>query len=55
MLAERMPGLAHNGPVKRRNTTVIHGPLEFPVKLRASTVPASAPSGRPSAREAAQR
>jgi P450-derived glycosyltransferase activator len=55
MLAERMPGLTRNGPVKRRNTTVIHGPLEFPVKLIASTAPASAPSGRPSAREAAQR
>jgi P450-derived glycosyltransferase activator len=55
MLAERMPGLTLGGPVKRRNTTVIHGPLELPVKLRASTAPASAPSGRPSAREAAQR
>jgi cytochrome P450 len=55
MLAERMPGLTRNGPVKRRNTTVIHGPLELPVNVTASTAPASAPSGRPSAREAAQR
>ena len=31
MLAERLPGLRQAGPVKRRNATVIRGPLSFPV------------------------
>jgi hypothetical protein len=31
MLAERMPGLAQAGPVRRRGGTVIRGPLHLPV------------------------
>jgi Cytochrome P450 len=31
MLAERMPGLTLAGPVRRRNTTTIRGPLHLPV------------------------
>ena len=31
MLAERMPDLALAGPVRRRNTTTIRGPLHLPV------------------------
>ena len=31
MLAERMPGLARAGTVKRRNATTIRGPLRVPV------------------------
>jgi cytochrome P450 len=31
MLAERMPGLALAGPVRRRRTTTIRGPLHLPV------------------------
>ena len=32
MLAERMPDLAHAGTVKRRNATIIRGPVRLPVK-----------------------
>jgi len=32
MLAERMPGLAQAGTVKRRNATIIRGPVRLPVK-----------------------
>ena len=32
MLAERMPGLAQAGTVKRRNATIIRGPVCLPVK-----------------------
>jgi hypothetical protein len=31
MLAERMPGLARDGSVQRRNATIIRGPLRVPV------------------------
>jgi hypothetical protein len=31
MLAERMPGLSLAGPVRRRKTTLIRGPLRLPV------------------------
>jgi hypothetical protein len=31
MLAERMPGLRRTGPVRRRNATLIRGPLHVPV------------------------
>jgi P450-derived glycosyltransferase activator len=31
MLAERMPGLARDGSVQRRNSTIIRGPLRVPV------------------------
>jgi P450-derived glycosyltransferase activator len=31
-LAERMPGLSRNGPMKRRVSSVIRGPLHFPVR-----------------------
>jgi len=42
MLAERMPGLALAGSVKRRNTTTIRGPLHLPVTAaRTATVRAS--------------
>jgi P450-derived glycosyltransferase activator len=30
-LAERMPGLSHAGPVRRRNTSTIRGPARLPV------------------------
>ena len=32
MLAERMPDLARAGTVKRRNATIIRGPVRLPVK-----------------------
>ena len=41
MLAERMPGLARAGTVKRRNATTIRGPLRVPVAA------GQAPPGRP--------
>jgi hypothetical protein len=31
VLAERMPGLARDGAVQRRNATIIRGPLRLPV------------------------
>jgi hypothetical protein len=31
MLAERMPGLARDGSVQRRNATTIRGPRRLPV------------------------
>jgi P450-derived glycosyltransferase activator len=40
-LAERLPGLALAGPVRRRNNTVIRGPVSVPVT--AGTRPAPAP------------
>jgi cytochrome P450 len=42
MLAERMPGLQRTGPVQRRNSTLIRGPLHVPVS--AGPVPAGLPS-----------
>jgi P450-derived glycosyltransferase activator len=46
MLAERMPGLALAGPVRRRNTTTIRGPLHLPVTAgRTAIVRASADAG----------
>ncbi|MGH3189597.1 MAG: cytochrome P450 [Streptosporangiaceae bacterium] len=38
MLAERMPGLTLAGPVQRRNTTTIRGPLHLPVIVAQTTV-----------------
>lgn len=32
-LAERMPGLTRRGPVRRRNATLIRGPVSLPVSL----------------------
>ncbi|WP_328611366.1 cytochrome P450 [Amycolatopsis sp. NBC_00345] len=32
-LAERMPGLVRNGPVRRRNSTTMRGPLTLPVRI----------------------
>jgi cytochrome P450 len=31
LLAERMPHLTRSGPIRRRNTTIIRGPLHLPV------------------------
>ena len=46
MLAERMPELALAGPVRRRNTTTIRGPLHLPVTAgRTAIVRASADAG----------
>jgi cytochrome P450 len=43
MLAERMPGLAQAGPVRRRGGTLIRGPLHLPVTAgRAAPVRQSA-------------
>lgn len=36
MLAERMPGLAHAGPVQRRTSTTIRGPVHVPVTTRSA-------------------
>jgi cytochrome P450 len=36
VLAERMPGLALAGPVRRRNATTIRGPLRLPVRATAA-------------------
>lgn len=44
MLAERMPALHRTGPVRRRNSTLIRGPLHVPVS--AGPAPAGQPSGR---------
>jgi cytochrome P450 len=33
-LVERLPDLALAGPVKRRRTTTIRGPLSLPVRVR---------------------
>ena len=33
LLAERLPGLRQAGPVKRRNATIIRGPLSLPVAV----------------------
>jgi P450-derived glycosyltransferase activator len=35
-LAERMPGLRRNGPVRRRTSTLIRGPIHLPVRALAS-------------------
>ena len=43
MLAERMPGLRLAGPVQRRNSTLIRGPLRVPVSV------APAPAGQAAA------
>jgi hypothetical protein len=46
VLAERMPGLALSGPVQRRNTTTIRGPLHLPVTAgRTAIVRASVDAG----------
>jgi cytochrome P450 len=39
LLAARMPALSRSGPVRRRNTTIIRGPLHLPV-----TTPPPAPA-----------
>jgi P450-derived glycosyltransferase activator len=46
MLAERMPGLALAGPIRRRNTTTIRGPLHLPVTA-GRTAPARVPAAKP--------
>jgi cytochrome P450 len=46
MLAERMPGLMLAGPVRRRNTTTIRGPLHLPVTA-GRTAPARLSAGNP--------
>lgn len=40
MLAERLPGLALAGPVRRRNAMTIRGPLCLPVRAGAGRLPA---------------
>jgi hypothetical protein len=39
MLAERMPGLARAGAVRRRNATIIRGPIRVPVTAGAARAP----------------
>ena len=48
MLAERMPGLARAGTVKRRNATTIRGPVRVPVTAGPALRPAAwhSPTGR---------
>jgi hypothetical protein len=51
LLAERMPGLARTGPVQRRNSNIIRGPIRVPVtagapRRRAADRPAPQPSAR---------
>jgi cytochrome P450 len=47
-LAERMPGLALAGPVQRRNSTVIRGPVSMPVTAGARrAVQAAAATAQP--------
>jgi len=41
MLAERMPGLARAGTVKRRNATTIRGPVRLPVTAGPALRPAA--------------
>jgi cytochrome P450 len=43
MLAERMPGLARDGSVQRRNATTIRGPWRLPVTAGPAPVRAGAP------------
>lgn len=38
-LAERLPGLRLRGPVRRRPTSVIHGPQQLPVEVAVDRVP----------------
>jgi cytochrome P450 len=40
LLAERMPALSLAGPVRRRNSFVIRGPLSLPVSVGAAPAPA---------------
>jgi cytochrome P450 len=44
MLAERLPDLRQTGPVRRRNSTLIRGPLHIPVTARRSP-PGTRPRG----------
>jgi hypothetical protein len=44
MLAERMPGLAQAGPVRRRGGTVIRGPLHLPVAANRTAPAATRPA-----------
>jgi P450-derived glycosyltransferase activator len=46
-LAERMPGLALAGTVRRRNATIIRGPVHLPVSAGPPRVPAEKSAGRP--------
>jgi hypothetical protein len=46
MLAERMPGLAQAGPLRRRGGTVIRGPLHLPVTAGRTTL-VRQPAGHP--------
>ena len=45
MLAERMPGLTLAGPIQRRNTTTIRGPLHLPVTA-SRIAPTRKPAGK---------
>jgi cytochrome P450 len=45
LLAERLPGLALAGPVRRRNATIIRGPISMPVTAGAGRRPAAAGAG----------
>jgi hypothetical protein len=40
LLAERMPGLARAGRVRRRNSNIIRGPISVPVTAGATRRPA---------------
>jgi P450-derived glycosyltransferase activator len=46
MLAERMPGLARDGSIRRRNATIIRGPLRVPVTAGPTPVAPVAPVAR---------
>jgi cytochrome P450 len=45
LLADRLPGLALAGPVRRRNATIIRGPISVPVTAGARRRPAAAGTG----------
>jgi P450-derived glycosyltransferase activator len=40
-LAERLPGLRRAGPVKRRTSSLVRGPISLPVRAARSVVPAA--------------
>ena len=45
-LAERMPGLSLAGAVRRRNATIIRGPVRLPVRCPKRSRPRAGPGGR---------
>jgi P450-derived glycosyltransferase activator len=49
MLAERMPGLSLAGAVRRRNATVIRGPVRLPVRCPKRSRPPAGAAGIPGA------